>query len=53
MELHEQIVLMRLLGFNLNQVAQEFGLTRLEVRRIESNWLKNRPTNLEIGVKNV
>jgi DNA-directed RNA polymerase sigma subunit (sigma70/sigma32) len=53
MERDQQIILMRLLGFNLNQVAKEFGLTRLEVRRIESNWLKNKTTKSELGVNNV
>jgi DNA-directed RNA polymerase sigma subunit (sigma70/sigma32) len=53
MERDQKIILMRLLGFNLNQVANEFGLTRLEVRRIESNWLKNKTTKSEIGVKDV
>jgi DNA-directed RNA polymerase sigma subunit (sigma70/sigma32) len=42
MERDQKIVVMRLMGFNLNQVAKHFGLTRLEVRKIESNWLNER-----------
>ena len=53
MERDQKIILMRLMGFNLKQVAQFFGLTRLEVRKIESNWLQNKATKSEIGVKDV
>lgn len=42
MERDQKIVVMRLMGFNLNQVAKHFGLTRLEVRKIESDLLNGK-----------
>jgi len=42
MERDQKIVVMRLMGFNLNEVAKHFGLTRLEVRKIESDFLNRR-----------
>lgn len=38
----EQILVLRLMGFDLNTVAKQFGLTRLEVRKIESNLLNTK-----------
>jgi len=42
MERNEQIFILRLMGFDLKQVAKQFGLTRLEVRKIESDLLNGK-----------
>ena len=42
MERNDQILILRLMGFDLKKVAKQFGLTRLEVRKIESDLLNRK-----------
>lgn len=44
---------MRLAGITLSDVAEMFGLTRLEVRKLESTWINDQVNVIELGEKNV